>query len=83
VLELTSRLARLFWGVLDRIDCAVMRAKCCVVDHIYGSESPIPADLECEAEYDELKETFPMIRLNGTIAVDRKPSERQDQSDWS
>ena len=70
MLELTSRPARLFWEALDRVDYAVTLVKCWVVDCIYGPEPPTPADLEREAEHERLREAFPVIGLDGTIAVD-------------
>jgi len=48
--ELTSRLARLFWEVLDRADYGVTHVKCWAVDRVYGLEPPTPADKQREAE---------------------------------
>ena len=73
MLELTRRLAHLFWEALDRIDYAVTYVKCWAVDLIYGPEPPTPADLKREAEHDELREALPMIGLAGTIEVDKEP----------
>jgi hypothetical protein len=70
VLELTSRLARLFWEALDRVNYAVTLARCWAVDRIYGPEPPTPADKQREAEHKKLGEAFPMIGLNGTIAAE-------------
>jgi hypothetical protein len=72
VLELTSRLARLVWKALDRVDYALTLARCWVVDRIYGLEPPTPADIQREAEHERLREAFPTIGLDGTIAVDGK-----------
>jgi hypothetical protein len=69
VLELTSRLARLFWEALDRIEYALTLARCWAVDRIYGPEPATAADKQREAEYEKLRETFPMIGLDRTIAV--------------
>jgi hypothetical protein len=73
VLELTSPLARLFWEMLDRIDYAVALARCWVVDVICGPEPPTPADQKGEAGHEKLRRAFPMIGLEGTISVERKP----------
>jgi hypothetical protein len=70
VLELTSRLARLFWEALDRVDYAVTYVKCWAVDLIYGPEPPTSADKQREAEHARLKEAFPAIGLNGTVTAD-------------
>jgi hypothetical protein len=40
------------------------------VDRIYGPEPPTSADKQREAEHEELREAFPVIGLDGTIAVD-------------
>jgi hypothetical protein len=69
-LELTSRLARLLWEVLDRIDYAVALARCWAVDRIYGPEPPTSADKQREAKHGRLREAFTVIDLAGTIEVD-------------
>jgi hypothetical protein len=84
VLELTSRLARLFWEVLDRVDYAVTLARCWVVDRIYGPELPTPADMQREVEHEKLREASPTILLDGAVTIDPEaPNERRDRSDWS
>jgi hypothetical protein len=69
VLELITRFARVFWRVLDCVDYAVTYVKCWAVDVIYGPEPPTAADKQREAEREKLRETFPMIGLDRTIAV--------------
>jgi hypothetical protein len=70
VLELTSRLARLFWEALDRADYAVTLVRCWAVDHVYGPEPLTAADKQREAEHERLREAFPAIGRNGTVAAD-------------
>jgi hypothetical protein len=70
VLALTSRLTRLGWKALDRIDYAVTLARCWVLDRICGPEPATPADKQREAEQGRLRGAFPTIGLDGTIAVD-------------
>jgi hypothetical protein len=70
VLELTSRLARLFWDVLDRVDYAVALERGWAVDRIYGPEPRTAADEQRAAEHEKLREAFPMIGLKGTIAAE-------------
>jgi hypothetical protein len=71
VLELITRLARVFWEALDRVDYAAALVRCWAVDVIYGPEPPTPADLKREAEHKKLGQAFPTIALDGTIAVHR------------
>jgi len=70
VLELTNRLARLFWEAADRVDYTVALARCWVVDRIYGPEPATVADKQREAAQEKLGEAFPMIGLKGTIAAE-------------
>jgi hypothetical protein len=72
VLDLISCVTRLFWEAVDRVDYALRLARCWVVDLICGPEPPTPADTQREAEHERLREAFPMIGLDGTIAVDDK-----------
>ena len=67
---MTSRLIRLFWEAADRVDYAVTLARCWAVDRVWGPEPPTPADKQREAEHERLREAFPMIGLDGMIAVD-------------
>jgi hypothetical protein len=70
VLELMSRLARLFWKAADRIDYAVMLARCWVVDLVLGPEPPTPVDERREADHERLRKAFPIIDRDRTMAVD-------------
>jgi hypothetical protein len=72
VLELTSRLARLFWEALDRADYAVTLVRCWAVDHVYGPEPLTAADKQREAEHGRLRQAFPMIGLDGPIGLQAK-----------
>jgi hypothetical protein len=69
---LINALARLFWKALDRVDYAVMLARCWAVDVIYGPEPPTLADTQREAEHERLRTAFPFIDVDGKIAVDGK-----------
>jgi hypothetical protein len=71
-----SRLARLFWEALDRVDYAVTLARCWAVDLIYGPEPPTLADRQREADYERLQKAFPVIDLDGRITVDEELHER-------
>jgi hypothetical protein len=73
VLKLTSRLARLFWKALDRVDYAVTYVKCWAVDLIYGPEPPTLDDKQREADHERLRKAFPIIDPDRAIAVDGKP----------
>jgi hypothetical protein len=67
--DMCSRLARLFWEALDRADHAVMVSRCWLVDLIYGPEPPTPADEKREAEHARLREAFPGVDIEGTVAI--------------
>ena len=58
MLELISRLGRLFWGALDRVDYAVTVVRCRIVDFIVGPEPPTPADEQREVEHKRLRNAF-------------------------
>ena len=64
-----SLLARLSWIALDRVDYAVVRARCWAVDLIYGPEPPALANRQREAEHERLRTAFLFIDLDGSIAV--------------
>ena len=64
-----SRLTRLFWVALDRLDYAVIVAKCWLVDLIYGPEPPTHADEKREANHERLRDAFPGIDLDGTTVI--------------
>jgi hypothetical protein len=78
VLGMFSRLDRLFWKALDRVDYAVMLARCWVVDLIYGPESPTLADEKRGADHERLHKAFPGIDLDETIAI--ADEERHEQT---
>jgi hypothetical protein len=71
-----SRLVRFFLEALDRVDYAVTLSRCWAVDLIYGPEPPTPADRERDAEHERLRKAFPVIDLDGRIAVDEERHER-------
>jgi hypothetical protein len=48
-----SRLARLFWNALDRVDYVVTFARCWAAELIYGPEPPTPADEKREADHED------------------------------
>jgi hypothetical protein len=70
VLELISRLGRLFWEVLDRVDYAIMLARCWAVDRICGPEPPTWADRQREAYHERLRKAFPVAAVDGTTEAD-------------
>jgi hypothetical protein len=74
VLELTRRLAHLFWEALDRVDYAVTLGRYWLIDRICGPEPSTPADKQREAKHEKLKRAFPMIGLDGTVADDAETS---------
>ena len=78
MLELTSRLARLFWEALDRADYAVTLVRCWAVDHVYGPEPLTAADKQREAEHERLIQAFPAIARSGTVAADGKLQARAE-----
>ena len=73
MLELTNRLARLFWEALDRVDYAFTLSRCWVVDRIYGPEPATPADMQREADHERLRKAFAVIDPDRATAVDGKP----------
>jgi len=67
-----SRLARLFWEALDRVDYAVMLARCWALDLIYGPEPTTPADRQREAGHERLREAFPDVDFDETVAPEEE-----------
>ena len=72
MLELISRLARLFWEALDRVDYAITLARCWAVDRICGPEPPTSADRQREADHERLRKAFPVADVDGTTAAGKE-----------
>ena len=64
-----SRFTQSFWETLDRVDYAVMVARCWLVHLIHGPEPLTLTYEKHEADHERLRRAFPGIDVDGSIAI--------------